>query len=102
MALKHKVCIRVQDANGAQEPVVTGGTVSLPRRFLRWLIGEPANLLVLTPGQSVASVEIYEDKEDDGNVGDERNQYDHRGTAHGGERAHQRGGQPAAILQQRG
>ena len=60
MALKHRVCIRVQDADGTQEPVVTGGTVSLPRRFLRWLIGEPVNLLVLTPGQSVTSVEVYE------------------------------------------
>ena len=80
MALRHRVCIRVRDADGAQEPVVTGGTVSLPRRFLRWLIGEPVNLLVLTPGQSVASVEIYEDKEDDGNVGDERIECDHRGT----------------------
>ena len=40
MALKHRVCIRVRDADGAQEPVVTGGTVSLPRRFLRWLIGD--------------------------------------------------------------
>ena len=26
MALKHRVCIRVRDADGAQEPVVTGGT----------------------------------------------------------------------------
>ncbi len=60
MALKHRVCIRVQDADGKREPVVTGGTVSLPRRLLRWLIGEPVNLLVLTPGRSVTSVEVYE------------------------------------------
>lgn len=90
MALKHKVCIRVRDADGVPKPVVTGGKVSLPRRFLRWLIGEPIELMVLTPGQSVASVEIYEEKEDGGNVDNERDGYHHRGTARGSECAPQR------------
>lgn len=60
MTLKHRVCINVTDANGSQEQVLKGGTLSLPRRIVQWLLGEPTEILVLTPGQSVKSVEIKE------------------------------------------
>lgn len=60
MTLKHRVCINVTDADGSREQVLKGGTLSLPRKIARWLFGEPTEILVLTPGQSVESVEIRE------------------------------------------
>ena len=60
MALKHRVCINVTDADGSNERVLKGGTLSLPRKIANWLLGEPTEILVLTPGQSVRSVEIRE------------------------------------------
>ncbi len=60
MTLKHRVCINVTDADGNRERVLKGGSLSLPRKLLRWLLGEQIELLVLTPGQSVTSVEIRE------------------------------------------
>lgn len=60
MTLKHRVCINVTDANGSREQVLKGGILSLPCRIAQWLFGEPTEILVLTPGQSVKSVEIRE------------------------------------------
>ena len=60
MTLKHRVCINVTDADGSKERVLKGGTLSLPRKIANWLLGEPTEILVLTPGQSVRSVEIRE------------------------------------------
>lgn len=60
MTLKHRVCINVTDADGSRERVLKGGTLSLPQKIARWLFGEPTEILVLTPGQSVQSVEIRE------------------------------------------
>ena len=60
MVLRHRICIRVRDADGTQEPVVTGGTLSLRERLLRWLLGAPVKLLVITPGDTVETVEIHE------------------------------------------
>lgn len=60
MTLKHRVCINVTDADGSRERVLKGGTLSLPRKIASWLFGEPTEILVLTPGQSVQSVEIRE------------------------------------------
>ena len=67
MTLKHRVCINVTDADGSRERVLKGGTLSLPSKVLRWLLGEQTEILVLTPGQSVQSVEIREISE--GGVG---------------------------------
>ena len=60
LTLKHRVCINVTDAGGNRERVLRGGSLSLPRKLLRWLLGEQTEILVLTPGQSVESVEIRE------------------------------------------
>jgi hypothetical protein len=57
----------VTDADGNREWVLKGGTLSLPRKIACWLFGEPTEILVLTPGQSVESVEIREISE--GGVG---------------------------------
>ena len=94
MVLRHKVCVNIADAGGNREPVIRSGTLTLPRRLLYWLLGEPMEVLVLKPGKSVTSVEIYQQKEGDmDNERDEQAFPDSRGTAHGGACANQRGGQ---------
>ena len=63
MGLKHKVCINITCPSGKKETVLKGGVRSIPRRLLTALLGENTEILVLTPGQSVHSVEIHEIKE---------------------------------------
>lgn len=60
MRLKHKVRINVTDDVGNKETVLQGGVRYLPRKIAQWLFGETMEILVLTPGQSVDSVEIRE------------------------------------------
>jgi hypothetical protein len=72
MGLKHKVCINVTGPSGKKETVIKGGVKSIPRRLLTALLGENTEILVLTPGQSVQSVEIHEIKE--GGKNNESNQ----------------------------
>lgn len=60
MKLKHKVCINVTDPKGHKETVLKGGVRVIPRRFLTFLLGERTEVLVLTPGRTVSSVEIHE------------------------------------------
>ena len=62
MNLKHKVRINVTDDVGNKENVLQGGVRYLPRKIAQWLFGENLEILVLTPGQSVQSVEIHEVK----------------------------------------
>ena len=62
MNLKHRVCINVTDSVGNKQPVLRGGLRSIPRKIAQWLFGENIEMLVLTPGQSVESVEIHEVK----------------------------------------
>ena len=78
MALRHRVRINISDASGKREPVIRSDVLTLPRRILRWLFGEPAEVLVLQPGQSVTSVEIFQDAtsvtecDDAADIGDQR------------------------------
>ncbi|MFW8621051.1 hypothetical protein [Enterococcus thailandicus] len=62
MKLKHRVCISVTDDAGNKETVLQGGIRNLPRKIAEWLFGENMEILVLTPGQSIESVEIHEVK----------------------------------------
>ncbi|GFH40262.1 hypothetical protein [Pseudolactococcus insecticola] len=63
MGLKHKVQINVTDNKGNKQAVLKGGSRSIPKKLLNFILGESVELLVLTPGQSVESVEIHEIKE---------------------------------------
>lgn len=63
MKLKHKVRINMTDDVGNKQAVLQGGICYLPRKIAQWLFGENLEILVLTPGQSVQSVEIHEVKE---------------------------------------
>ncbi|EAD4756081.1 hypothetical protein PQB00_002716 [Listeria monocytogenes] len=62
MKLKHRVCINVTDDAGNKETVLQGGIRNLPRKIAEWLFGKNMEILVLTPGQSIESVEIHEVK----------------------------------------
>lgn len=64
MKLKHRVRINVTDDAGNKETVLQGGIRNLPRKFAQWLFGENMEILVLTPGQSIESVEIHEVKKE--------------------------------------
>ncbi len=79
MGLKHRVRINIADARGEREPVIRSDVITLPGRLLRWLFGDTAEVLVLQPGQSVTSVEIYQDKE-----GEKENDRDERARPRGG------------------
>ena len=60
MKTKHKVRIKIADRNGSTKDVLESTRIKLPRRLLNFLFGEFCEVLVLTPGQTVAGVEIQE------------------------------------------
>ncbi|MCK9479274.1 MAG: hypothetical protein M0R40_07220 [Firmicutes bacterium] len=62
MNLNHKVHISIAAKNGTRKTVLTSASKRIPRRLLAWLFGEFSEVLVLTPGKSVESVEIHETK----------------------------------------
>ena len=57
--MKHMVKIAVSD-NSKKTQVLAGGSIKLPKRLLRWLLGDFCEILVLTPGKTVQGVEIQE------------------------------------------
>lgn len=57
--MKHKVKIAVSNG-GKKTQILTSGSIKLPMRFLRWLLGDFCEILVLTPGKTVQGVEIQE------------------------------------------
>ena len=57
--MKHKVKIAVSNG-GKKTQVLTSGSIRLPMRLLRWLLGDFCEILVLTPGKTVQGVEIQE------------------------------------------
>ena len=63
MGLKHKVQINVTDETGVKQTVLKGGIRNMPRKIAQRLFGENMEILVLTPGKSIESVEIHELKE---------------------------------------
>jgi len=61
--MKHKVCINIAKPDGIPTPVVRSGTVQIRKRLLDFLFVQQVNVLVLSPGDSVQTVEIRELKE---------------------------------------
>jgi len=63
MKLQHRVQINV--AQGGEGPLDVLGSRrrKIPARLLRILFGQYSEVLVLTPGKTVRSVEIHEMKE---------------------------------------
>jgi hypothetical protein len=56
MAIKHKVVINVSDPKGRKANVLRGADVKLPTRLLRFLFGDFTQVYLLSPGQTVESV----------------------------------------------
>lgn len=60
MALKHKITINVSDPNGKKATVLKGADMRLPSRIVRFLFGDFTQVYLLTPGQTVESVDVRE------------------------------------------
>ena len=60
MKLKHKICIKVTDDTGRKQSVLSGASRRLPSKLLKALFGDNTEVLILSPGQSVETVEIHE------------------------------------------
>ena len=61
--MKHKVCINIAKHGGRHIPVVRSGTMQIRKRLLDFLFGQQVNVIVLSPGDTVQTVEIRELKE---------------------------------------
>lgn len=60
MGIKHKVCINIAKPGGTPSPVVRSGTMQVRKKLLDFLFGQQVSVLVLSPGESVQTVEIHE------------------------------------------
>lgn len=60
MRVKHKVSIWIAQADGRTASVIKSGSMSIRNKLLKFLFGEKVNVLVLTPGDSVETVEIHQ------------------------------------------
>lgn len=58
--LQHKVRIAVKKPGYEERAAICAGEKKVRRRFLKWLLGEEMNILVISPGPSVRTVEIQE------------------------------------------
>lgn len=63
MAVKHRIVINVSDSGERRENVLKGADVKLPARLLKFLFGEFTQVYLLSPGQTVESVDIREIEE---------------------------------------
>lgn len=60
MGVKHKVCINIAKPGSTPSPAVRSGTMQIRKRILDFLFGRQVNVLVLSTGDSVQTVEIHE------------------------------------------
>ena len=63
MTMKHRITINVTDPNGKKAAVLRGADMRLPARLVRFLFGDFQQVYLLSPGQTVESVNISEVKE---------------------------------------
>ena len=61
MSVNHSIRIHVAEPGGTQQ-VVHSRIRHIPRRLIRFLFGDCAEILVLKPGETVKTVEIKETK----------------------------------------
>lgn len=57
------IVINVSDSGGRRKNVLKGADVKLPARLLKFLFGEFTQVYLLSPGQTVESVDIREVEE---------------------------------------
>lgn len=63
MSFKHKITINVTDANGRNTTVLRGAIRKIPTRLMKFLFGDFQQIYLLSPGQTVESVDINVVKE---------------------------------------
>ena len=63
MAMKHRIIINVTDPSGRKASLLRGADMRLPARLVRFLFGDFQQVYLLSPGQTVESVNIREVKE---------------------------------------
>lgn len=64
--LNHLISIAVKRPGISEQATIKAGEKRVHRRFLNWLLGDELNVLVISPGSSVRTVEIKEiDSESD-------------------------------------
>lgn len=63
MKLKHRIKIKIAGRNGKTQDIIESSRIRLPRKLLTFLFGEFCEVLVLTPGKTVDSIEIAECKD---------------------------------------
>ena len=63
MSLKHKVTIKVAKPGGEAGQVIESGRKTIRSKMLDLFFGKKVSLLVITPGDSVETVEIKEIRE---------------------------------------
>ena len=63
MSLKHKVTIKVAKSGGEAGQVIESGRKTIRSKMLDLFFGKKVSLLVITPGDSVETVEIKEIRE---------------------------------------
>lgn len=63
MSLKHKVTINVAKPGGIRSLVLQSSRQTIRSKLLNLLFGEKVSLIVITPGDSVNTVEIKEIRE---------------------------------------
>lgn len=61
--MKHNVCVRVTQSDGIKREVLQARERKIHRRLLRFLLGKEMNVLVVSPGKTVNSIEINEEQE---------------------------------------
>ncbi len=62
--LKHKITINVSNERGKVN-VLKGASLTLPKRLVKFLFGDYTQVYLLSPGQSVESVDVKEMKEEE-------------------------------------
>lgn len=63
MVMKHRITINVTDPNGRKATVLRGAVRRLPERLVKFLFGDFMQVYLLSPGQTVESVNISEIRE---------------------------------------
>lgn len=60
MGIKHKITINVSDPKGKSKTILKGANMKLSARIVRLLFGDYQQIYLLSPGQTVESVDIRE------------------------------------------
>jgi len=63
--MNQKVSVRVTQKNGVKTSVLEATERKVRKRFLNFLLGRKMNVLVVSPGDTVSSIEIIEHSEEE-------------------------------------